>query len=176
MATAAAVVGGSALIGAYTSDKASKRAAQSQERAAETTAQAAAQARQDVLRLFPQAQQQLVAGAAGASDIFRRAMNQQQKELRIGNLGAQQTVGRGFSQAQQALLGLPIDPFIPIDVPSEGDPFSNTRQLLGNINPAPAIGKPGTSFVANARNTAFNPLSHGFGLLGNTLRNRTQPF
>lgn len=121
---------GSAVIGGITSRKAAKEGRKGQERAAATVAAAGRQAREDVLQQIPAAQEQLLAGARGAFDIFQESIPAQQEQLRAGNLAAQQTAGRGFTQAQQALLGQPVDPFQTATVDFQQNPFQSGAAFL----------------------------------------------
>lgn len=115
MVTAAAIgaVGaiGGAVISGKSAEKAAKKGAEAQERAAGTVSAAADQARTDVLDLFPVAQSQLLVGAQGALDIFGKGIPLQQQQLQAGNIQAQETTARGFDRQQAALLGLPVESF-----------------------------------------------------------------
>jgi len=107
-----AVAGGS-IVGAIAGDKSSKRAAKSQKQASDAslayTQQAADQARADVNRLFPQAQQAGQAGFQGAMDVFSQAINPQMQSFQRGNVAAQKQILAGLPQIQNALLGNPVN-------------------------------------------------------------------
>ncbi len=132
MPTGAAIVGG-AVIGGISSERASERAAEGSERAAAQIAAAGADARRDVLDLFPLAQQDLLSGARGAFDIFSQGLTGQQQALQQGNINAQQTISAGLPQIQAALLG--------IQAP-QGNAFAPQGINLANapINPFSAAG------------------------------------
>ena len=108
-----AAMAGTALVGAAASDRASKRAAKSQKQASDAsldyTRQAADQARTDVNRLFPQAQQAGQAGFQGAMNVFNQAINPQMQAFQGGNVAAQNQILAGLPQVQNALLGNPVN-------------------------------------------------------------------
>lgn len=106
--TVAAVVG-AGILGARASSKASDVAKEGAERSARQIQEGMDLARRDVQQIFPEAQKDLLTGAAAAADIFGQGITEQQRLLSAGNLAAQQTVGQGFGQVQNALLGLPVD-------------------------------------------------------------------
>ena len=132
MATAAIV--GSAALGAYSSRQASKAAQSGQKKARQSVERAAQQARQDVLKFIPSAQNMITEGARGAIETLRTSAPAQQRQISLGNIAAQDTVGRGFQQAQQALLGQPVQPFETKSIPYSSSPFSKSSAYLGNIN------------------------------------------
>lgn len=90
-------------------DKAAEGSDAQQAASRELIADSASLARRDVQRIFPQAQGDLLSGAAGAVDILGQGVTEQQRLLSAGNVGAQQTLGQGFGNIQNALLGLPIN-------------------------------------------------------------------
>lgn len=143
MVTAVAVVG-AAVIGAVASESSSERAAASAQNASNRIQAAATQAESDVLTNIPQAQEQLLAGARGAADIFRRAVPEQQRQLTAGSLAAQETTGRGFRQAEQALLGRPVEAFSTVEIPFEEDPFRSAITALQPLGTPGSIGGPST--------------------------------
>ena len=147
MSGIAAAIAGSAVIGAISSNKASKKAAKASEKSAATAAgetrRAADEARADVNRLFPQAQMAGQQGFQAALDVFGQSVPAQQQAFQGGNVAAQQQILNGLPQIQNALFGnqvdlsqlqayqapqqdysflqqqLPvfIDPYVPIDQP-----------------------------------------------------------
>lgn len=68
-----------------------------------------AEARADVQRLFPQAQQVATEGFQGALDVIGGGIPQQLAAFQQGNVGAQQVTGDTLSQIQNAILGLPVN-------------------------------------------------------------------
>lgn len=132
MATAAIV--GSAALGAYSSRQASKAAQSGNKKARQSVEAAAQQARQDVLKFLPSAQNMMTEGARGAIETLRASSPAQQRQISLGNIAAQQTVGRGFEQAQQALLGQPVTPFESKGVYYGKNQFARSPQYLGNIS------------------------------------------
>jgi hypothetical protein len=118
------------------SRKASHTAADSVEDAGRITQGAAAQARQDVNRLYPQAREDLMTGASGAFDIFNQALGGQQQALQQGNLNAQTTLGQGFNQQQNALLGLPVDQGVFAPKTLGAAPTAGQGAPLGGAAPA----------------------------------------
>ena len=69
----------------------------------------AEQARGDVLKLFPAAEEARQLGTQGALDIFGQTIPQQLDVFQRGNVGAQQTLTQGLPQILAALRGTPID-------------------------------------------------------------------
>ncbi len=67
------------------------------------------QARQDVLGLFPQAQQARNLGFQGALDVLSGSLPAQLQAFQQGNVGAQQNLLAGLPQFQQAILGGQVD-------------------------------------------------------------------
>lgn len=108
-AGSAVAVVGTGIAGARASSKAAGIAAKGAERSGAQIQAAGDLARQDVQRIFPQAQGDLISGAAGAADILSQGITEQQRLLSAGNVGAQQTLGQGFGNIQAALLGTPIN-------------------------------------------------------------------
>ncbi len=106
---AVAAVVGTGIQGARASSKAAGIAAEGAERSGAQIQAAGDLARRDVQRIFPQAQGDLISGAAGAADILGQGISEQQRLFSAGNVGAQQTLGQGFGNIQAALLGTPIN-------------------------------------------------------------------
>ena len=109
----AAAVAGSALVGAYASSKASSKAVKASDRASQTAAtetrRSTEEARADLNRLFPQAQQAGQQGFQGALDVFNQAVPQRQQAFQGGNVAAQQQILAGLPQIQNALMGNAVD-------------------------------------------------------------------
>lgn len=71
--------------------------------------QQAEQARGDIFRLFPAAEEARQLGTQGALDIFGQTIPQQAQQFQQGNVGAQQQLTQGLPQILAALRGTPID-------------------------------------------------------------------
>lgn len=82
---------------------------QSNREAQEFIRERAAEARRDVLALFPGIEQNQLTGIQGAFDVLGQTIPQQVGAFQAGNVGAQQTLLAGLPQQQNALLGLPTD-------------------------------------------------------------------
>ena len=112
MPTAAAIAG-VGVLGAVASDRASSKARRTQveagEQARQVTEAAVRQARGDIDRLMPQAQENLMRGQQAALDIFGGLAPAQSSLFQQGNVGAQQALLSGLPQIQNALLGAPVD-------------------------------------------------------------------
>ena len=67
------------------------------------------QARADINRLFPQAQQAGQQGFQGAMDVFNQSINPQMQAFQGGNVAAQNQILAGLPQMQNAILGNQID-------------------------------------------------------------------
>ena len=110
MTWAATAVVGSAIIGAVASNRAASKGAQAIGRGQDILAQSREQARQDVLRLFPEAQQAQTQGFQQAQEFLAGQVLPQQAGLfQQGNIAAQQTLLGGLPQVQRAILGQPTD-------------------------------------------------------------------
>ena len=127
----AAVLGVTSLFGAVSSKKAGDKAARATNAAsaaaASQTQQSANQAREDVNRLFPQAQETARQGFQGALDVFGQSLPAQSDVFQQGNLGAQQAILQGLPQIQNALLGGNVDL-------SQLQPFQVQQPNLGFFN------------------------------------------
>ena len=113
MTWVAAAVGGAAVVGAIAGDKASGDALDAQSDAADkSAAQLAAatqQARGDLFKLFPAAQQNAQQGYQGALDVFNQALPQQSGIYQQGNVAAQNQLINAMPQYQNAILGGAVD-------------------------------------------------------------------
>ncbi len=78
--------------------------------------QQAAQARGDVLGIFPSAQQVRGAGFQGALDIIGQGIPEQLSAFQQGNIGAQGVTAQTLPQIQAAILGLPVGGFSPVGI------------------------------------------------------------
>ena len=155
----AAVLGGASILGAVSSRNASKRAAEAQTQAADTAAaetrRATQQARGDLFKLFPAAQQNIGLGFQGALDVFGQSLPAQTQAFQQGNIGAQQQLLAGLPQIQNALFGGQVDfsqlqptqvqtpnlGFFQQQLPEFVDPFApQTQPQTPTFNPLSGIG------------------------------------
>lgn len=88
---------------------AAKQQTKALEEAQDLTRQAATQARGEIMGLFPQAQQNNLAGYQAALDVFNQSAPQQMQMTQQGNQNAQATLLAGLPLMNNALLGAPID-------------------------------------------------------------------
>lgn len=92
---------------------AEKKAAKAQTQAIQQgqafTREGVEQARQDLFKLFPAAQQNLQQGFQGALDIFGQSLPAQTNVFQQGNVAAQQQLLAGLPQFQNAILGNQVD-------------------------------------------------------------------
>jgi hypothetical protein len=114
--------------------KSEKEAGKAKEKAALDAAgiiqQGKDEAREDIFRLFPQAQQSLQQGFQGALDTFGQTVPQQVQQFQGGNIAAQEQIARGMPQFQNAILGGQVDysGFQPYQAPAPD--LSYTQQQL----------------------------------------------
>lgn len=112
MGLEAAIIG-TGVLGAVASDRASSKARRTQVEASDQQTQlireATAQARKDIDRLSPMAQENLLRGNQTALNIFGGLAPAQMDIFQQGNVGAQQALLSGLPQIQNALLGMPTD-------------------------------------------------------------------
>jgi len=113
MSGVATAIAGAAVVGAVSSNNASKKAAKASEKSAATAAKetrrAADEARADVNKLFPQAQIAGQRGFQAALDVFGQSVPAQQQAFQGGNVAAQQQILNGLPQIQNALFGNQVD-------------------------------------------------------------------
>jgi len=67
------------------------------------------QARQDLFKLFPAAQENIGLGFQGALDVFGQSLPAQTNVFQQGNVGAQQALISALPQFQNAILGNQVD-------------------------------------------------------------------
>lgn len=67
------------------------------------------QSRDDMMALYPGAQDNLNMGIQSALNLYGQSMPQQMGLYQQGNVGAQNTLINGMGQFQNAILGLPVD-------------------------------------------------------------------
>ena len=113
MSGIATAVVGSAVIGAYASNKGSSKAADVARATSDDQlaymAAAEEQAREDINRLFPMATQRRAEGFQQSLDLYKSALPLQMNLARTGNVGAQQVLRAAMPQVQNALMGAPVD-------------------------------------------------------------------
>ena len=106
-------VAAAAVVGAVAANNASKKAADASDRASQTASNrintSTAQARGDLFKLFPSAQQAGQQGFQGALDVFGNSVPAQQQAFQGGNVAAQNQILAGLPQIQNALLGNQVD-------------------------------------------------------------------
>lgn len=101
---------GSAILGSRSADKASDRAQESTERAQDLLKESRDRARQDVLRIFPEAMQAQTQGFQRAQDFLAgQVLPNQAQAFQTGNMQAQETLLAGLPQIQNAILGGNVD-------------------------------------------------------------------
>ena len=109
---AAATVGAAAISGGaqyLAADKAADAQKDASGRADARIREATEQARTDVNRLFPQAQERGRQGYQQALDVFGQSLPAQMDTFQQGNIGAQQAILSGLPQIQNALMGGNVD-------------------------------------------------------------------
>ena len=106
-------VAGASLVGSVVGSKSADKSASAQnkanELAASETRRATNEARSDINRLFPLAQQAGQQGFQSAMDVFGQSAPQQAQAFQGGNVAAQQQILAGLPQIQNALMGNQID-------------------------------------------------------------------
>jgi len=145
----AAAIGGAALIGAVASDRASGDALDAQSAAADKSAAqlaaAQAQARGDLFKLFPAAQQNAQQGYQGALDVFNQALPQQSDIYQQGNVAAQNQLINAMPQFQNAILGGAVDysQFQPTVLEQPDYSFANQQlSYTDPLAPPPPVSAP----------------------------------
>lgn len=108
MPLAAAVVA-STVVGAYSSNKASKEQAKGVQKGLDESGALAQQAREDVNRLFQIGSAQGRAGLTGAFNFYKQAAPQRMAPVTQGFQQGINVLGQGAQQANNAILGLPVD-------------------------------------------------------------------
>lgn len=112
MGVAAAIAGAAVIGGVATNvaqNKASKAQGKATDRSIAATQQGTAEARADINRIFPQAQETANVGFQGALDVFGQSVPAQFDVFQQGNVAAQQALISGLPQIQNAILGGNID-------------------------------------------------------------------
>ena len=109
MSAVATAVIGSAVIGAYSSNKAADKQADAAKKGIKSTERLAEQARNDATSLFNKGRQSRLLGQGAAFNLIKQNAQKVNQPLIQGNMMAQQAVGQGGIQANNAILGLPVD-------------------------------------------------------------------
>ena len=132
--------------------------------------------------LFAGGQEDLLAGAQGALDIFGRVAPEQIAAAQGGNMSAQQTLLAGLPQFQNALFGQPVD-FNALQASQQQAPppeffqqqlpqFNNINQILNPEPQQPTTGFPGGGLLGGSGNfSGFqnNQFPTGFRMPSNIL-------
>ena len=105
----AAAVLGSAVIGAYSSNKASKTAADSAKKGLAQSAALADQSRQYALDLYDRGSKSARQGLTSAFNFYRNNAAARYKPFIQANTAAQGLIQQGAQQAQNAIYGLPVN-------------------------------------------------------------------
>ncbi len=113
--TAAALIG-SAIVGAGSAmaDRNANKKALSSAEKQKAASQAyiekqVAQARSDIFKLFPAAQESRQKGLQAGLDLYKQAYPAMMNTFQQGNVGAQQMLAQGLPQIQNAILGNPVN-------------------------------------------------------------------
>ena len=152
--------------------KAAKAQTQALEQGQAFTREGVEQARQDLFKLFPAAQQNVQQGFQAAADVFGQSLPAQVQAFQGGNVGAQQALLAGLPQFQNAILGGNVDfsqmqpfqvqqpdlSFFQQEIPQAVDPFAppaNQQQTtLPSLGGAGGLVRPNLSGF-NMRNNNF---------------------
>ncbi len=100
---------GSALVGAYSSDKASDKVSDAATKGMNASERLMNQSRQDAVNLFNQGKRSRLLGQNAAFNLIKQNAQKVNQPLIQGNMMAQQAVGQGGIQANNAILGMPVD-------------------------------------------------------------------
>lgn len=157
--------------------KAAKAQTKALEQGQEYTRQASEQARGDIFKLFPAAQQNLAGGFQGALNVFGQSLPAQTQAFQQGNVGAQQQLISGLPQIQNALFGNAVDysqfqptqvqqpdlSFFQQQLPQYVDPYASQEQSpQQNANPFGGYGGGGFG----QRGMGFSGFGGGAGFGG----------
>ena len=144
-----------------------KTAAQAAENVAtrEFIERQAEQARGDVLRLFPAAEEARQLGTQGALDIFGQTIPQQLGLIQRGSVGAQQALTQGLPQILAALRGTPID-LSQLQPQALGFDPSFAQQTLPQFQPTTSLFPQKSSDVATKALRPQGVASFGTGVAG----------
>ena len=92
-----------------TDDSAQKGQIRQNQQVLELQAKLAAQARGDIMDIFPGVRQSAQEGFQGALDIYGQSVPQQARLVQEGNIAAQNTLLAGLPQQNAAILGQRLD-------------------------------------------------------------------
>jgi len=146
MTAIATAVVGSALIGAYSANKAAKTASRSAEKGLEQSTALADQSRNAATNLYNQARTSGQRGLTSAFDFYKKSAQSKYQPFIKANTAAQGIIGQGAQQANNAILGLPVN--MNFTQPQQVQPdmsFLNNAQLpqmSGEYLPAGQAGLP----------------------------------
>ena len=159
---------------------AEKDAAKAQTKALEQgqqyTKEAVNQARGDLFKLYPAAQQNSNQGFQAAMDIFGQSVPAQMNAFQGGNVAAQQQLLAGLPQMNNALLGAPIDysqlqayqapqqdySFLQQQLPKFVDPYAQAQQPV-KPDIGYLLGGGGTIRPGDLSGVSVNGNNLGFG-------------
>lgn len=102
-------IGGSMILSAYSSNKASKENSKGIQQGLNQSAELAGQARRDVMSLFDMSSKKANISTAAALDFYKQNAMKRMQPFIQGNQAAQNAIGLGARQANNAILGLPVD-------------------------------------------------------------------
>lgn len=102
------VAGGAAIADTRSARRATESAERQREESQAFIESQIKQARGDLFKLFPQAQESRRLGAQAGLDLIAQTVPQQLGAFQQGNVAAQQTAVSGFEQQMNAILGQPI--------------------------------------------------------------------
>ena len=155
----AAAIAGASIVGAVSSNNASKNAAQSATNTSNAqiaaTKEATAEARRDLFRLYPAAEANSQKGYQSALDVFGQFMPQQANTFQQGNVAAQNQILAGMPQAHNALMGGQVDysQFQPTQIDYNPSIFQQQLPAYQSIGDALEFEEPGGfNFVGPVRN------------------------
>ena len=111
----AAVIGAGATAGAaygdYQSNKKAMKSAERQREASQAFIEKQIkQARSDIFKLFPAAQESRNQGLQAGLNLYSQAMPQMMNTYQQGNVEAQKALITGLPQMQNAIMGKPLNP------------------------------------------------------------------
>lgn len=89
--------------------KAARQQQASLKESQELVRQGTEQARRDILNLYPQAQQNILAGLGSAVDLLQSSYPAQAQAFQQGNVAAQNLLAGSLPQFRNAILGGPVD-------------------------------------------------------------------
>lgn len=109
MSAVATAVIGSAVIGAYSSNRAADKAASATKKGLDQSSVMAQDSRNNAYRLYQQGSNNAKLGLQSAFNFYKQAAQSPYQPFIKGNVAAQGVIGQGAQQANNAILGLPVD-------------------------------------------------------------------